>query len=238
MFAIRLSKTFCRSTCLAHSTGFGHAFWSTSLMTRQPSTHSWTEARSEPTRRSTRRRHHVEAEQAVELVGGDLRLVGFPEARALSHGKVLDRGAPGDAARGEEAPLWLRHPDRDLVHALDGRRPQELLELGVPPDPDLRAVALGLDDRRRGGGGHGAGGTTAGAGAWARSGRAASPIAATSRTLFMGRPFGNAWVRVYTAASVCSNAPVSPWPGPSSDSFASSAATFPAGCCSSPTSSW
>ena len=85
------------------------------------------------------RRHHVEAEEAVELVGGDLRLVGLPEARAMAHGQVLDRGARGEAPRREEAPLGLGHADRDLLHALDGRRPQVLLELRVPADPDLGA---------------------------------------------------------------------------------------------------
>ena len=79
MFAIRLSKTLCRQTCFAHSTGFGQADWSTSLRTLQPSTQSWTEARSRAHAALHRRRHHVEAEQAVELVGGDLRLVGLPE---------------------------------------------------------------------------------------------------------------------------------------------------------------
>jgi hypothetical protein len=48
------------------------------LMTMQASTRSWTEARPEPTALGSRR-HHVEAEQAVELVGRDLRRVGFWE---------------------------------------------------------------------------------------------------------------------------------------------------------------
>ena len=114
------------------------------------------------------------------------------------------------------------------------RRPQELLELGVPPDPDLRAEARWRRDDRRRGGGRARREPAPGRGAAGRRVRSPRPAGLSS----WGRPFGNAWVRVYTAASVCSNAPVSPWPGPSSDSCASSAATFPAGCCSSPTSSW
>ena len=53
MFAIRLSKTFCRQTCFAHSIGLGHVAWSTSLTCLQPSTQSTTAPRSLPTLRST-----------------------------------------------------------------------------------------------------------------------------------------------------------------------------------------
>src|SRR5690606_36733749 len=49
--------------------------------------------------------------------------------------------------RREERALRLRHADRDLFDALDGRAREELFELGLASDPDLRSGRL------RGGGG-------------------------------------------------------------------------------------
>ena len=81
--------------------------WSVSLRSLQPSTQSCSEARLDADAPFDRRRDHVEAEDAVELVGRDLGLVGLPVARLDARGQVLERGATGEAALGEERLLGL-----------------------------------------------------------------------------------------------------------------------------------
>ena len=99
MFATRLSKTRCRQTCFAHEAGFGHADWSTSLIIRQPSIHIWTAAVSPLDRALDRDGHHVEAEEPVELVGGDLGAVRLPVPGPAPHRQhlnvALDARPPG-----------------------------------------------------------------------------------------------------------------------------------------------
>ena len=85
------------------------------------------------------RRDHVEAEHAIELVGGDLRLVALHEALAVAGPQRLPReahGPPSSVARcGLVTPIGTFSILRDL--AVD----EQLLDLGLESGPDQRALA-------------------------------------------------------------------------------------------------
>ena len=215
MFAIRLSKARWRQTCFAQDIGL-RAPWSgrASPGSVQSSTQSWSEASSEPDAPLDRRRHHVEPEDAVELVGRDLGLVRFPVAALQSRGQELERGAAGRCrpARRRRASAWSPRSGCPRSSGSPRSSGTPRTRRGVPSQTlDPLSLCRLAARRRIGGGAGGACGATAGACARARRGRedaSDATNAARNRQLrLMGFVLlGEFRPAVYTGGGLCFNA--------------------------------
>src|SRR5205814_5400396 len=89
-----------------------------------------------------RRRHHVELEHSIDLVGRKIPLVAFPEPVVPPGSDTPQSRAAGETPWLEVGPLNPQYARRNSCRALDFRGAEELLEVLVAPYPDLGTRTL------------------------------------------------------------------------------------------------
>ena len=131
MLAIRLSNSLARESCWlqrAPWAGGGVGAPPNSLKLLVGDTHITAAPTTPLTLLLHGWRHHVQLQELVQLVGGDLALVALPEAAVAARRDRLPGHLRDRSARGEPASRRPRHADRDPAHVDDVARPQVLFE--------------------------------------------------------------------------------------------------------------